>query len=111
MQLTSAFLVMLGSVPGLKKNPEDNRHPRACVFGQSRRERRSRPGTFPESPKALVLVDVFVGLHGAVVAARHAVQVHLRLEPNLDHVGGLCEGHGHGAGGAAGQDTYQHAGI
>lgn len=61
-------------------------------------------GTFPETPKTLILVDVFVGLHGAAVAARHAVEVHLRLKANLDHICGLCEGHRHGTGGAASQD-------
>lgn len=70
-----------------------------------------RDGTFPESPETLVLVDVFVGLHGAVVATRHAVQVHLRLEPNLHHVCGLREGHRHGARGAASQDPYQDVGV
>lgn len=68
-------------------------------------------GTFPESTDALILEDVFVGLHGAAVATGDPVQVHLGLESNLDHIGGLCKGHCHGACSAASQDTYQYTGV
>lgn len=67
--------------------------------------------TFPESTQALILEDEFVGLHGAVVASSHAIQVHLGLESNLDHIGGLCEGHCHGTCGASGQDTNQYTRV
>lgn len=108
VQLTSAFLVMLGRVP--TENTKS-------VTGTGNTRTHSavhpleHPGTFPEPADALVLVDVFVGLHGAAVATGHTVQVHLGLEPNLDHVCGLCKGHGHGARGAACQDADQHAGV
>lgn len=67
--------------------------------------------TFPESTKAFILVDVFVGLHGAAVATGYTVQVHLGLESNLDHICGLCKGHCHGTRSAAGQDTNQHTRV
>lgn len=67
--------------------------------------------TFPEAAEALQLVYLFVGLHGAAVAPSHAAQVHLGLESNFHHVGGLCEGHGHGTRGAAGQDADQNARV
>ena len=67
--------------------------------------------TFPEPSEALVHEDVFVGLHGAVVAPSHPAQVHLGLEADLHHVGGLGQRHRHGAGGAASQDADHNACI
>lgn len=108
VQLTSAFLVMLGRVP--RENAKSVTGDRNAYM-DSAIHLLEQPGTFPEPTDALVLVDVFVGLHGAIVATGHAVQVHLGLEPNLDHVCGLCKRHGHGACGAACQDADQHAGV
>lgn len=61
--------------------------------------------TFPEPADALVVENVFVGLHGARVATSHPGQVDLGLEADLHHVSGLGERHSHGPCGAAGQDT------
>lgn len=71
----------------------------------------SKGGTFPEPTQALVLEDVSVSLHGAAVAAGHSIQIHLGLESNLDHIGGLRKGHRHGTCGAASQDTYQYTRV
>lgn len=70
-----------------------------------------RRGTFPESSDPFFTGDRSIGVHGPVVPLGSPHQLDVGLEADFHHVRRLGAGHRHGAGGTAGKEAGENAGI